>query len=218
MKQPSQKTSGIRPGRPSKESGIDTPADRILDAASRLFLSVGFSDVTTDQLARAASVSKSTIYRYFEDMSGVMQAVVEREGNRFNIGVNLEPATKEELRSSLMTYGTNLLGLLNLSFCRQFDQTMHEQARSHPQIAKIFYDAAYGRSHREVTTLIANGVRNAGLSPCARPEILADNLIAMWEGLAIVRSRLGLEETPFPNPKKWAAHCVGVLFPAIVGK
>lgn len=201
----------VRPGRPAKDAGAAAPTHRILDAATTLFLVKGFASVSTDELSKAASVSKSTIYRHFNDMAGVMRAVVARESDRFQAGVLPAPASLDELRHSLTTYGTNLLELLNQSFCRQLDQMLHEQARAHPEIARQFYDAAYGRSHREITQMLADAKQRLGIALPASADVLADNLLSMWEGLAYVRARLGLDLHPFRDPKSWAAHCVEMV-------
>lgn len=184
---------------------------RILDAARALFFAEGFAAVTTDRLCREAAVSKTSLYKYFGDMGGVLAAVVRREGDVFSVGVDANPETPEAFRAALVAYGTNLLRLLNEPFCIQFDQMMHEQARSRPDIARAFYDAAHGRSHGDVTALLAEGRRRGFLGGETDPAVLADNLLSMWEGLGSVRTRLGLQSRPAPDPEAWAAHCVGVL-------
>jgi TetR/AcrR family transcriptional regulator, mexJK operon transcriptional repressor len=193
-----------------------TPTEtRILDAARALFFTEGFGVVTTDRLCREASVSKTSLYKYFGDMGGVLAAVVKREGDAFTVGVDARPETPEALRAALVAYGTNLLTLLNQPFCVQFDQMMHEEARSRPEVARLFYDAAYGRSHREITALLADACARGLIRAEDDPAVLADNLISMWEGLGYVRTRLGLQARAAEEPSTWAAHCVRMLFSAV---
>jgi AcrR family transcriptional regulator len=192
-----------------------TPTEtRILDAARALFFAEGFGAVTTDRLCREAAVSKTSLYKYFGDMGGVLAAVVKREGDAFSVGADARPETPEALRAALVAYGTNLLTLLNQPFCVQFDQMMHEEARSRPEIARLFYDAAYGRSHRDLTAVLAEAQTRGLINAAAVPTVLADNLISMWEGLGYVRTRLGLQARAVEDPQGWAAHCVELLFAA----
>jgi len=184
---------------------------RILDAACALFLADGFSAVTTDRLSRDAGVSKSTIYKYFGDMGGVLAAVAEREGDVFQAGVTAAAGTPAEFRRSLVAYGTNLLHLLNRERCIQLDRMLHEEARKHPEVARSFYDASYGRSHREVTALLSHARGRGFLLNPQDPADLADNLLSMWNGLSYVRTRLGLSERPYPDPAAWARQCVDAL-------
>jgi hypothetical protein len=144
----------------------------------------------------------------------VLAAFVRREGDAFTVGVEARPETPEALRGALVAYGTNLLRLLNEPFCVQFDRMMHEEARTRPEIARLFYEAAYGRSHRDVTALLADATERGLIRAEADPAALADNLISMWEGLAYVRTRLGLQPRAFDAPETWAAHCVGLLLSA----
>ncbi|MGB6229213.1 MAG: TetR/AcrR family transcriptional regulator [Litorimonas sp.] len=191
-----------------------TTEERIVDAARRLFFEVGFAGVSTDRLATEASVSKTSIYRKFGDMSGVLEAVVKAEGDNFFEGVEVQAATRAEYTAALIAYGVNLLKLLNRMEIIQFDQLMHEQARTHPDAARRFYDMAYGRSHADMTELLSYGQSKGFIRSTADPSDLADNLLSMWDGLRFVRARLGLGSEPFPDPHQWSAHCVGILLGA----
>jgi len=59
----------------------------ILNKARELFFSYGLKNVSMDDLARNAGVSKKTIYLYFEDKSAlvseVLKALVEEQKSRF---------------------------------------------------------------------------------------------------------------------------------------
>lgn len=44
-----------------------------------------------------------------------------------------------------------LFAFLNKPEIIQFSELMFEESRAHPEIAKVFYDAAYGRTHRRLT-------------------------------------------------------------------
>ena len=190
---------------------------RILQAARVLFFEHGFSGVSTDTLSRTAGVSKASIYKYFGDMHGVLAAVVGQEGDSLSIDVVPMADTAEAFWQALITYGTNLLVLLNQDFCIQLDRMMHEEARKHPELIKIFYDAAYGRGHREIAALIEHGQGKGFVRKSQTADVLADNLASMWNGLAFTRTRLGLIDRPYQNPSAWARQCVESLFADNVG-
>lgn len=192
-------------------SRLDTE-ERILVAARELFLEHGFSGVSGDLLCKAARVSKTSLYKYFGDMSGVLIAVVSREGDLFELNVDTAPQTEAAFWDELTGYGTRLLNLLNTPFCIQLDRTMHEEARRNPELAKRFYENAYGRGHDDITQLITHGMDQGFLKHSASARDLADHLISMWEGLRFVRTRLGLSERPFETPETWSKRCVFTLF------
>jgi len=66
-----------RGGRPSREES-GRLADRILIAATTLFLAEGYGATSIEQVAREARVSKRTFYARFEDKAALFGAVLHR--------------------------------------------------------------------------------------------------------------------------------------------
>ncbi len=56
----------------------ETPRDRILDIAERLFFRFGYQRVTTEEIAREAGVSKRTLYEMFPAKSDIVLRSFER--------------------------------------------------------------------------------------------------------------------------------------------
>lgn len=195
---------------PKAISRLDTE-ERILIAARELFLEYGFAGVSGDLLCKHARVSKTSLYKYFGDMAGVLIAVVSREGDLFELNVDTAPETEAAFWDELSGYGTRLLSLLNTPFCISLDRTMHEEARRNPELAKRFYENAYGRGHKDITQLVQHGLDRGFFKQTVSAEDLADHLISMWEGLRFVRTRLGLTERPFETPEAWSKQCIDLL-------
>lgn len=172
----------------------------------------GFSAVSGDRLCREARVSKTTLYKYFGDMTGVLAAVVINEGEMFDLTVDTEPATEDAFWRAMTGYGTRLLRLLNRPFCIRLDRMLHEEARQHPGLAEAFYENAYGKGHRDMTALIAHGQMCGFVRRDEPATDLADHLISMWEGLRFIRARLGLTSKPYASPEAWSIQCVDTLF------
>ncbi len=66
-----------RGGRPSRTQS-EQLGERILDAATHLFLSVGYGATSIEAVARRARISKRTFYHRFEDKPALFGAVVHR--------------------------------------------------------------------------------------------------------------------------------------------
>jgi AcrR family transcriptional regulator len=169
------------------------PSGRILQAARVLFFREGFARVTFDRLAREAGVSKSTIYKYFGDMPGVLRAVAEREADHVDFDGPGAPASAEAFATHLVATGTALLDLVSQPDKLQFDRLVLEQARSYPDLAEIYYDAIYQRAQEHLARVLADGQRGGFLRRDADPGVLADQLLSMWLGLAATRARLGIQ-------------------------
>ena len=52
---------------------------QILDGASKVFMDLGFDGASMGEIARAAGVSKGTLYVYFADKNRLFEAIVEQE-------------------------------------------------------------------------------------------------------------------------------------------
>src|SRR6201985_1209529 len=52
---------------------------QIIDGAREVFMDLGFDGASMGEIARAAGVSKGTLYVYFADKSGLFEAIVEEE-------------------------------------------------------------------------------------------------------------------------------------------
>jgi AcrR family transcriptional regulator len=56
--------------------------EQILDATKQLARERGFHRVTIDAVARAAGITRPVVYGHFGDLSGLLNALVDREGER----------------------------------------------------------------------------------------------------------------------------------------
>src|ERR1700722_17627005 len=84
---------------------------QILDGASRVFMDLGFDGASMGEIARAAGVSKGTLYVYFADKSRLFEAIVEEEKleqgkNAFNF------APDRDVDTTLPEFGRAYITLL----------------------------------------------------------------------------------------------------------
>lgn len=193
-------------------AALSDPEARILAAARELFMTNGFSAVSTEHLCKEAGVSKTTLYKYFGDMTGVLGAVVRREGDIFELEGETHPATPDAFWRALEGYGIRLLNLLNRPFCVRLERVIYEEARQHPGLAQLFYDSAYGRGHVYLSELIAYGQARGFIGRSEPASDLSDYLSGMWRGLPLVRSHLALTERPYADPPGRVRDCIQVLF------
>src|SRR3978361_612241 len=76
---------------------------QILDGARKLFLDLGFDAASMGEIARAAGVSKGTLYVYFADKNRLFEAIVEEESlEQGKVAFNFDPA--RAARSSSMDW------------------------------------------------------------------------------------------------------------------
>jgi AcrR family transcriptional regulator len=71
--------------------------DQILEAANECFTQLGIQRTSVQDVARMANVSRGTVYRYFEDRTGLIDAAIEFGAQRFYRDVAAAMAEKTTL-------------------------------------------------------------------------------------------------------------------------
>ena len=69
--------------RTARQPKDDPRLEQILEAATAAFLANGYADTSIDAIAKAAKVSKQTIYELFHDKADIFRSVVMRDMQRF---------------------------------------------------------------------------------------------------------------------------------------
>lgn len=181
---------------------------RILQAGRKLYFSAGFSAVTSDMIAAEAAVSKATIYRHFSSMPELFRAVVGNEVGRFGYDPGHVFADLESFEATLDTYCEKLLNFLNNPDVLAFSSLMMAEARTHPESAKIFFEAAYGETLRQLEELISTAYERRIIALEITPARAAEQLLGTLEGVGLLRVHFGLSTLPYPDPEIQARSVV----------
>lgn len=178
-------------GRPTAEEREER-RDQILDAAVALFVSNGYGQVTVDEIAAAARVTKRTIYTYFGDKAEVFTAAIERFRARdlVNHGATAESLLETAARLVFVLHSDDAVGLHRL---------MIGEAAQFPELASAFY-ASGPRGY--VALLAQHLSRTDGL-------VQAEALFGLLLGEPHRRRLLGL--APAPNAAAARAHAEQVI-------
>ncbi len=169
------------------------PEGRILRAARTLFFTDGFDRVSVERLAKSAGVSKSTLYKYYGDMPGVLRAVAESEADQFSFDPDTTARDPQKLKEQLIELGTALLKAIDKAEKLQFDRLVFEQARHHPGLALAYYKALYARTQEHLARHIEIGQDAGVFRRGVDADILADQLLSMWLGLSRTQAILGVK-------------------------
>src|SRR5665213_2176571 len=73
---PSRRSASASP--PSRRPRVRSTADRLIDAAERIFARDGLEAATTRAIARAAGCNEVTLFRHFGTKDGILAAVVRQ--------------------------------------------------------------------------------------------------------------------------------------------
>lgn len=117
----------------------DMRRQRILDAAERVFTDIGYGAATMEEIARAAGMSKRTLYGMFPDKRSLFTALI-------NV-VEIYPAAalENDPASSRKEFRARLLALAEIAMSRrQLEMTrlVISEARHCPELAEAFHAKA----------------------------------------------------------------------------
>lgn len=112
---------------------------QILDGARKVFMDLGFDGASMNEIARAAGVSKGTLYVYFADKNRLFEAIVEDEAlEKGKTTFNLDPA--RDIETTLREFGRAYIG----SMCRPGGgssiRTVMAIAERMPEVGRRFYE------------------------------------------------------------------------------
>src|SRR5882757_7154862 len=99
---------------------------QIVEGARQVFLSAGFDGASMNDIARAAGVSKGTLYAYFASKDELFEAIIRGEG---------------DARDMLTDFGIRLIGRMSEPGTRSLARVVIAAAEKFPHIGRAFYEA-----------------------------------------------------------------------------
>jgi AcrR family transcriptional regulator len=166
------KRAAVRFGRPPKELAGEVDA-RILDAARKIFLELGFEGASIDEIAEVARSGKPTIYARYRDKRALFTEVVTRDIlsriTEFKSEVLTGATIEERLTSAAITlvhWGFDRIALMRLAVA---------EARRFPDLASNVSRTARDLSTELGVRLLGELAQSDQLSslPAFAPERLA---------------------------------------------
>lgn len=163
----------------------------VIDAAWRLFLSEGVQATALDAVAKAAGVSRATLYSHFPDKAALFEATIRDEMDRLAL-TQMPPADGVPLHDALVAFGRSLMRYLASPTPIAFYAVLAGDLRRHPDLARSFYELGPGQTHRNLTAILARAVdRGEIVLPDATQA--AEQLIGLWQGLTNYKLALAID-------------------------
>jgi AcrR family transcriptional regulator len=127
---PVDKPETNRPvGRPAAPP--DEVARRVLETAGEQYMRLGFSAVTTDETAKAAGISKKTLYQLFPSKDELLRSVVRENCERHNTAVQ---AICRDHTCSIGKRLKRMMNYLSGVFGEMSPAIVHDMRRSAPEV------------------------------------------------------------------------------------
>jgi AcrR family transcriptional regulator len=172
---------------------------QIIQGARAVFLAQGFDAASMNDIARAAGVSKGTLYVYFKHKEQLFEAIIEQECEAQAEGIfDLDP-TDHDVEAVLMRLGLAYIRFL----CRPEKASAIRMvigiADRMPELGRKFYESGPARGIARLADYIAAQVE-AGLLVVEDYEIAAAQLMEACQ--AMLFKSMVFNFVPEPTPQQ----------------
>jgi TetR/AcrR family transcriptional regulator, mexJK operon transcriptional repressor len=184
---------GAGRGRPKSEQ----KRAAVIEAASALFLEQGLQGTSMDQVARAAGVSKQTLYSHFDGKEDLFRSCIRGKVERYGFdGVTVPPGA--DAHAALLQVARGFMGLILDPEVMAMYRIVTAEAAAHPRIAQLFFENGPAATHRTVVSVLDALVQQGLLRP-HDTEQAAWQLINLCFGSFHVRLLLHLIDAVPPD-------------------
>jgi AcrR family transcriptional regulator len=118
---------------------------QIMDGARKVFMDLGFDGASMGEIARAAAVSKGTLYVYFADKSALFEAIVEEEALQHGqVVFNFDP--ERDVETTLQEFGRAYINLICRPSGGSAIRTVMAIAERMPEVGRRYYERVLDKS------------------------------------------------------------------------
>ena len=178
-------------------------ADRIMHAATELFLRDGYSNTNLEHVAKIAGVTKPTVYAHFKSKEGLLLAVTaaQAKSNADKMMMSLKPTG--DIEADLLKFGRMFLKTVQSDEAMCWQRLSLAESRDHPEVGNAVYSSGPARVIKAVTEFVGNETR-AGRLNCKDAELAAEQFIGLLAGIYPIRTMTG---QPRPSKSKLNQSC-----------
>lgn len=189
--------------RPSLQIVADEETSKrrqILDGARKVFLDLGFDGASMGEIARAAGVSKGTLYVYFADKSRLFEAIVEEEKlEQGKTAFNFDP--DRDVDTTLPEFGRAYVTLLCRPGGGSAIRTVMAIAERMPEVGSRFYTHVIAHTVDRFAAYLEARAREGEL-------VIDDYQLAAWQFMQMCQATLFqpfiFQAKPAPSPEQIA--------------
>jgi TetR/AcrR family transcriptional regulator, mexJK operon transcriptional repressor len=169
--------------------------ERVVIAASRLFLRDGYGSTGMDAIAREADVSKATLYSYYEDKAALFADVITRTCEELGGPPQAESYFDEPPAAGLRAIAMRGLHKVLETVHRQILARVVAESGEFPELGRKFWEHGPGRFELVLARYLAEAKRR-NLLDVPDPERAAARLAGQITGLYLLPILAGVRGRP----------------------
>ena len=171
---------------------------QILEGAREVFRAKGYEGASMDGIAKAAGVSKGTLYVYFTNKDELFAELITEEKQELAAALDaFQPSDgsfRENLRAFAISFNELLTGESHMSTIRMVVGAVDK----FPAVGAIFFKAGAERGTTRLTEVFGQAVEDGRLRPCD-PAVAAQHFLALCTAEVMKKSMFGCQLRPTPE-------------------
>jgi len=123
------------------EESTNPKVRQLLEAAHALFLEHSYDSVSTDAIAKAAKVSKATLYVYFPSKEALFATLVSQQCRQTAQAMMISASASDDVEEALRRIAQNFMGMFATTDALAFYRTIIAQIPRFPQLGQVFFES-----------------------------------------------------------------------------
>ncbi|HLK80980.1 MAG TPA: TetR/AcrR family transcriptional regulator [Xanthobacteraceae bacterium] len=211
--------------RPAEETEDSAKRRQIIEGARTVFRALGFDAASMGEIAKAAGVSKGTLYVYFKDKDELFKAIIQKECPLQAEGVfdldgqrvfELDPADPD-VAGTLTRLGIAFMKALCEPERQSTLRTVWAIADRKPDIGRTFYETGPARGLANLRAYLEAQAAAGRLAP-ADYEVAAAQFIESCHATMLKPMMLNFAPPPSPERIEYVVGIAVKTFMAAYGK
>lgn len=180
----------------------------LIDTATELFLEVGYSGASLNQLVERAGGSKSTIYAYFRDKEGLFVAVIDDMLQEILIPLYSMTLGEQDLYTSLTQLADHTLEVMTSDKGIGLSRIVYAESTKLPAVGKAFYKHGPHRAISELSQYLEK-LNKSDRIQCDNPTLASEFFWGMLLHKPMLQGLCSVQRPMSPKArKKYVAQVV----------
>lgn len=176
-------TKTKRPGR---------KVEQVLEGARQVFFADGFEGANVDDIARAARVSKATLYSYFPDKRQLFIEVIQTECTRQTENAMQSIDTSAPPQNVLLAAANHMVAMFLSEFSQKIFRICVAEADRFPDLGREFYESGPMMARLQITTYLRESAAQ-GHFAISDFDLAADQFVELCKSALFPRMVFGIQ-------------------------
>lgn len=164
---------------------------QVLTGARDIFMRDGYEGASVDDIAKAAGVSKATLYSYFPDKRLLFMEVASAECNRQAMDTLLMIDQSAPVREVLTLAAQQMVSIITMRFSQRIFRVCVAESDRFPEIGRQFYESGPAAARGHLIDFLAKA-KDRGEVKIKDMELAADQFLELCKADIFARAVFGI--------------------------